>query len=220
MTEQIDIYYDNRETRSEVVNNLAEMDCNIVEKTLDIGDFIISDRIGIERKTVDDFLSSMFDGRLFEQLEEMSKCYEKPVLIIEGGESLYSKRDVHPNAIRGALSSIAIDLSVPILWSCSEKDTAFIILRMAKREQDDNDRSVSIRNGKTPSSLKEKQLYLVSGLPGVDKVLGERLLDHFKSPERVFSASKEELMEVDGIGSKIAASLRDVLTDELKCRCD
>lgn len=220
MPEDIEIYVDTREVRSQVVNELRQMECSIEEQSLQVGDFIVSDRIGIERKTVDDFLSSIFDKRLFKQLDNMSCAYEKPILVIEGADSLYSKRDIHPNVIRGVLSSIAVDLSVPMIWSRSERDSALIIYWMAKREQKENKRNVTVRGQKKPKSLKERQLFLVSGLPGIDRIMGDRLLDEFKTPENIFTADKESLMQVDGIGEKTAERLRKIITKELKCRSD
>ena len=54
---------------------------------------------------------------------------------------------------------------------------------------------------------------------GVGNRLFLRLLDHFKSPERVFKAEKPELMAVEGVGRSLAASIagkeptREVIND-------
>ena len=53
---------------------------------LEIGDYIVSDRLAVERKRTDDFACSLIDGKrnLFAQLSDLARVYEKPVLIIEG----------------------------------------------------------------------------------------------------------------------------------------
>ena len=38
--------------------------------------------VTIERKTTEDFLTSMIDGRLFNQLKNMSESYQSPVIIL------------------------------------------------------------------------------------------------------------------------------------------
>lgn len=209
------IFADNREFNSNVVKELARKDCVVKPKQLEVGDFILSDRVGVERKTCGDFLSSVFDNRLFNQLRDLKNSFDKPILLIEG-KDLYSERSVHPNAVRGALASISVDLSVPILWSMSQEDTAAMLYWVAKREQIKEKRSVSLRGEKQPSALKDQQLWLIAGLPGIDRKMSKRLLDEFGSPEAVFTASEEELKNVKGVGEITAKRLRDVLTEEVE----
>jgi len=56
------------------------------------------------------------------------------------------------------------------------------------------------------------QEYVVASLPSVDAVRGRKLLEKFGSVEKVFTASGEELQEVEGIGEKISESIRKVLS--------
>ncbi len=44
--------------------------------------------------------------------------------------------------------------------------------------------------------------------PGVGSVLFKRLLDRFKAPEAIFKASLKDLLEVEGIGGKVAGEIR------------
>ena len=213
--DEVLIFADNREFKSGVVKELARKECTVKPRQLDVGDYILSDRVGVERKSCDDFLSSVFDNNIFDQLQDLKNNFEKPLLLIEG-KDLYSQRDTHPNSIRGALASIGIDLSIPILWTNSEKDTASFLYWIAKREQLEEERSISLRGEKQPTTLQDKQLFLVAGLPGVDKKMSKRLLREFKNPEEVLTASQEELKEVRGIGDKTAEKLRKVLTKEVE----
>ena len=52
-------------------------------KRLDIGDYVIGD-FAIERKTVEDLFGSVFDGRLWTQLERLKNTYPHTCVIIEG----------------------------------------------------------------------------------------------------------------------------------------
>lgn len=210
--DEILIFADNREFQSQVVKELARKDCVVKPKQLDVGDFILSDRVAVERKTSNDFLSSVFDNRIFEQLKNLKDSFEKPILLIEG-KNLYSERDVHPNAIRGALASISIDLSIPVIWSNSEEDTSAMLFWIARREQLEEERGVSLRGEKQPSTLKEQQLWLIAGLPGIDRKMSKRLLEEFGTPENVFTASEKELKSVKGVGEVTAKKLREVLSE-------
>jgi DNA excision repair protein ERCC-4 len=59
-----------------------------------------------------------------------------------------------------------------------------------------------------------KGLYLLQGLPQVGPMLAKRLIEHFGSVSKIINASTEELMEVEGIGTSIAAKIRDVLDSD------
>jgi len=183
-------------------------------RRIEVGDFIISDRVAVERKTAKDFVDSIIDGRLFEQVAELKKAYERPVLIIEGFD-LYSHRAVHPNAIRGAIASLVVDWNIPVVFTRDAEETAAFLKAMARREHEAG-RAPAIRVPKG-ESLEEQQELLVSALPGINLTLARRLLKKFKSPLRVFNATLTELMEVEGIGEKKAREIKKVLEEEYGC---
>ncbi len=205
--DRVIIFVDSRE------NNIGEYfkqyGCEVQRKMLLCADFLVSDRVCIERKTVSDFKKSITDKRLFQQLRKMKEDFEKPILIIEGKESLYGT--LQPNIIRGALSSITVDLGVPIIWTRDMADTAGIVYWIARREQVMEKRENVLRNKKVPTTIGGKQEYLVSSLPSISAVRAKALLEHFKTPENIFNASEEELRKVKGIGKKIAKEIRKVI---------
>ncbi|MCX9009696.1 MAG: DEAD/DEAH box helicase [Candidatus Methanoperedens sp.] len=210
------VYVDQREIRSQVARALEKQGMEVVLRTLEVGDYVVSDRAGIERKTVDDFLGTLMDGRdLFGQISDLARTFERPLLIIEG-EGLYTTRQIHPNAIRGVLSSIAIDFGVPIIFSKDEEDTAALISVIAKREQIDNKTGISLHGKKTAPTLKEQQEYVISSIPEIGPVVAKNLLQHFGSVEKVMLASREELMKVGLVGPKTADRIKEVVSGEYK----
>ncbi len=210
------IYVDQREIRSPVARALEKLGMEVELRTLEVGDYVASDRAGIERKTVDDFLSTLMDGRdLFGQISDLARTFERPLLIIEG-EGLYTTRQIHPNAIRGVLSSIAIDFGVPIIFSKDEEDTAALISVIAKREQIDNKTGINLHGKKTAPTLKEQQEYVISSIPEIGPVVAKNLLQHFGSVEKVMLASREELMKVGLVGPKTADRIKEVVNGEYK----
>lgn len=212
--EKVLIFIDSREIANGILDFFEQYDCEIQSKNLLCGDFIISDRVCIERKTVNDFISSITDKRLFQQLALMKENFEKPILLIEGEDSLYGT--LQPNIIRGVVSSISIDYGIPIIWTRSFADTAGLIYWMAKREQILEKREVVFRNKKVPKKMEEKQEYFVSSLPDISVVRAKSLLKHFKSPQDIFNADEKELQKVEGIGKKIAKNIRKILEKKYK----
>src|SRR5659263_205650 len=90
-TNMPEIVVDHRELRSPVAKTLERLGVKLVFKTLEVGDYVVSDRIAFERKTMDDLFSTWFDEKkLFEQLYDLAQAYHRPVLIIEGGDPFLS----------------------------------------------------------------------------------------------------------------------------------
>jgi Fanconi anemia group M protein len=207
----ISIVVDTRELSSSVVRELLSLGIISKPRRLEVGDYILSSRVCVERKTTEDFLRSIIDGRLFEQAIALKRSYARPVILVEG-DSLYTSRNLSPQAIRGALASIAVDLGIPVFFTASEAESAALIAAIARREQQEGERYVEVRGEKRAFTLQEHQEFLVAGLPHINTTLARRLLREFGSVERVFKASKEELMRIHGIGEKIAEEIRRVVT--------
>ncbi len=206
---QIVIYADNREISSNVANILRKR-CIVREKQLAAGDYLLSKSVAAERKTTSDFLQSMTDGRLFEQLSRIKESFESVLLIIEG-ETLFDERNIHPNAIRGALASITVDMAVPIIWTATPLETAEMLFAIAKREQGEKKKSVGIRGKRKFRSMNQQQEFLICGLPEIGAISAKNLLKHFGTPEKVFSASEQDLQQVEGIGKAMAKKIRRIL---------
>ncbi|MCQ8902679.1 MAG: DEAD/DEAH box helicase [Methanothrix sp.] len=195
---------------------LEKTGLRIVLRALEVGDYVLSERLGIERKTADDLIDSIVypERELFRQIGDLARTYDRPLLIIEG-QNLYS-RQVHPNAVRGILATIAVDFGVPIVPTASMEESAALISLMARREHEAGYRDVKPHGRKTSRTLKEQQEYLVSALPGVGPSVARSLLRHFGSVERVMTATEEELMAVEKVGPKTAARIREIVAGEYK----
>ncbi len=211
-TGKVRIVVDHRESKNHVFRNLREFDVLLVRKQLKTGDYICSDRVCVERKTIPDFIQSVIDQRIFKQVLEISECFEKPLLILEGNpDLLFMERNIHPNMVRGALASLAIDHKIPIIWTRNSLETANQIYWIAYREQAKEKRSVAIRCPRKFASASERQEFLIAGLPHVNTKLSKNLLKKFKTPKRVFSAKQEKLMKVEGIGKEKAKRIWELL---------
>jgi Fanconi anemia group M protein len=202
---KISIVVDAREFNSNVVKELSRMDVVVVPRQLGTGDYVLSDRVGVERKEVNDFLSSMIDGRLFQQLKNLKNSYVRPMLVLEG-EGLFTIRKISQNAIFGALACIVADYGIPIIQTKDEKETASLMFSIARREFGEG-RIAGVRGEKCSMSLSERQQFIIEGLPNISGVLAQRLLSHFGSIKGVADAGAEELMEVKGVGKKKAEDI-------------
>ncbi len=208
----VEVVVDQRELDSTIARDLSTRDgVDTRLETLAVGDYVVSDRVVVERKTVSDFLDTLLgeERSLFEQARAMSRHYARPVLLVEGGD-LYGERNVHPDAVRGALASLAVDFDVSVLHVADEGGTADTLAVLAKREQRTRDRAVSAHGEKGAKTLDERQEYVVSAVGEVGPVTARSLLEHFGSVEAVMTATETQLMDVDGVGEVTAGRVREV----------
>ena len=207
------IIADNREGGSGVIKKLKEAGMNIKMETLSTADFIISSRVGIERKTPKDFVDSIIDKRLLHQLKDLKQNFEKPLIIIEGEEDIYSQRRIHPNAIRGMLATIAISYGIPILQTKSSQETAELIKSITLREQNKEEKDIGIRTDKKPMTTKEQQEFIIESLPGVGPSLAKSLLEEFKSVKKIMNSKEKRLTKISQLGEKKAQEILKILED-------
>lgn len=198
------IIVDSREFKSKVVKELFNNDVDFQSLQLQVGDYLIGENICIERKSTKDFIDSLVDKRLFEQLNNMKNEYKKPLIIVEGGENIYSVRKVHPNAIRGLITTILLDYNIPIIFSKDEIDTASFLINLQKKEDKQPKPLTKVEKKITTVEVQEN---IIQSFPGIGIKAGKKLLNHFKTLKKIFNASVEELIEVDGIGKKNAEEI-------------
>jgi ERCC4-related helicase/ERCC4-type nuclease len=216
--EGVEIVVDQRELESTIARDLSKRDgIETRLETLEVGDYILSDRVVVERKTVADFLDTLTGGdrSLFEQVGDDARHYARPLLIIEG-EDLYGQRNVHPKAIHGALASLAVDFGASILRTSDEGETADLLGVIAGREQEDEDREVSVHGEKQSKTLTEQQEYVVASIAEVGPVTARSLLSEFGSVEAVMTADEDELQDAEGVGAVTAERIREVTGSEYR----
>ncbi len=150
------ILIDHREMRSGVAEALGRLGADIETAALKVGDYVVSDRVAFERKTVDDFFATLFERReLFSQLMDLAKSYRRPILVIEGGDPFFvSSRRVHPRAVQGILNTIAL-MRIPTLYTLNEADTAQVIIMIAAKEQEKRNRPFNLHKKRSHLSQSE-----------------------------------------------------------------
>ncbi|MDP3734507.1 MAG: DEAD/DEAH box helicase [Nanoarchaeota archaeon] len=203
---------DHREKGNRIVKELIDKGISVKIAQLESADYLVSGKVGVELKKVPDFVASIIDGRLLDQIRSLKHNFAKSVLIIEGEEDIYAVRNVHANAIKGMLAAIVLDFNVPVLYTKNPQDTASLLAVMAKREQDKG-RDFSYHESK-PRSLPEQQEYFVSSFPGIGTTHAKNLLHHFGSIKKLVNATAKELTLVEGIGTKTAETILKLVEEK------
>ncbi len=206
------IIADYREKSSTIVKTLSDKGLKIELSNLDVGDYILSERVCVEYKTPKDFVDSILDGRLLSQLTNL-KRYERPIIIIEGEEDIYSQRNIHPNAIRGMLSTVLVSYGIPILQTKNSKETAALFLMIIRKESDLTRKDFTLHSAK-PLTEKDLQEYVVGAFPGIGGAIAKPILKKFKTIKNFVNAEEKELREVDLIGEKKAKRIKELVEKE------
>ncbi|KAL0326646.1 UNVERIFIED_CONTAM: DNA repair endonuclease UVH1 [Sesamum angustifolium] len=226
---EMQIIVDMREFMSSLPNVLHQKGMRIIPVTLEVGDYILSPLMCVERKSIQDLFGSFSSGRLYHQVEMMSRYYRMPVLLIEFSQdksfSFQSASeigdDVTPNNIISKLSLLALHFPrLRIVWSRSLHATAEIFATL-KANQDEPDEAKAIRVG-VPSedgviendvraeNFNTSAVEFLRRLPGVTDSNYRSIMDGCKSLAELALLPLEKLAELMG-GQKAAKTLRDFL---------
>lgn len=193
---------------AEVVASLQARGVPVEVRKLQPADYVVGP-VAAERKTVQDFATSLFQKRLFDQVDRIRAAYGQALLVVEGG--LEDLEGFHnPQAFYGAMCHISLDRGVSVIPTASHEHTALLLATLWNRlEREPVD--PSLRYKPPAMTPQQEMLFVLQGLPNVGAVLSARLLDHFGSVRRVLRAQERELRRVPLMGPEKARRITELL---------
>ena len=219
------IVVDERERSSNIPELLKNAGAVIDFTQLKVGDYVVSSETAVERKTVRDLISSIYDGRLFLQCSDLVKYYRKPLLVVQGNiaelgetsEDIEDTDDIKLHTERillayDALITVAMEFRIPIIHTPSAEQTAQMLVILVNRSlQEAKATGPLLRKIKKENPIQIQQLSVLASLPGVGEKLAARMLKKFHTPIRALNASAAELATIPGFGLARAERVRKVL---------
>ena len=188
-------------------------------QTLKAGDACTPDLELVWERKAEDFIPSIYDGQLDKQLKELSENYNHPYLFIEYEglmDMIEQNPKTNPEVLIGKLASILARHKVTVCFV--GQFYIPLVIRTCDKFYDLNNPTKQyspIRTGQTRrrnATAKEVKLDIVSRLPKVGMLKGNRLLEKFdNSIQKISEATIEELMEIKGIGEGIAKQIKEIL---------
>ena len=190
---------------------------------LEIGDYVFSD-VCFEAKSTIDFLQSVINKRLWNQIDNMDRHYEHTFVVIHGSlhEMLaypkYVKMDIPErmllNKFWGAICKIVLDTDTRVFYTESKKKAAKFITSVSKS------RPIN-RKVISPSLLKritteDLRVDMLCTIKGVSESKAKKLIEVYGSIMEIGEANASELSNMDGIGLTIAQRIIDTLNNEDK----
>jgi ERCC4-type nuclease len=190
-----------------MATELEKAGFTLEDESIEAADVVVSDRVAVTIRTVQEFISAISDGTMFSHLSNMKHQYLHPILIVQGppeGKGVQAGNA----AIFDALGELLSEFSMPVLSTLNVGETVGAL--SALRRQEDARGGVG-QTGQTTLDPASRQLFLVQGLPNVSATLVQRLLERFGSVDGIADATPEQLTEVEGVGRVIAEGIHTVM---------
>ena len=215
------MWVDYREERSDVPKFLKLLGAYIITDNLPVGDYSVSKDVAIERKTINDFISSIIEGRLFDQIDRLRKV-PRPYLVIEGTYSEVYKRKFSENAFWAAIISLT-EYGIFVVHTNSAEETATFIYNLGRRVQESEKRG-EIPKGLRPNIKKKKRdeyglaISILTSLPHIGDKKAKEILRKFGSLRRFFNAKQQDIEAL--LGEKRGRDVYRVINYEFKLSKD
>ena len=212
--ENLRIIVDERERKSGIPDLLKSVGLNLETKVLPIGDYIVGPETVIERKSIRDLMSSVFDGRLFDQCARLKEHFEHPIVLMEGNVDEIEEITENPLIFYGAISTVVLDFKIPVIPTPSATHTAKLLVSMCSRKN--FPQGPYLKKIKKSTDLEKQQLSVLCSLPGVGERFAVRMLEKFGTPLKVFTATTTELAKIEGLGETRAKKIKKMLDSKSK----
>ncbi|KAG8513463.1 DNA repair endonuclease XPF, partial [Galemys pyrenaicus] len=206
------VVVDMREFRSELPSLIHRRGVDIEPVTLEVGDYILTPEMCVERKSISDLIGSLNNGRLYSQCVAMARYYPRPLLLIEFDPrkpfSLTTRGAWYPE-ISGADVSARLALltlhfpRLRLLWCPSPHATAELFEEL-KQHKPQPDAAAAVAITADSDTLPESDKYrpgpqdFLLKMPGVNAKNCRALMNQVGSIAELARLSQAELAEVLG----------------------
>ncbi|NXF02985.1 XPF endonuclease, partial [Smithornis capensis] len=206
------IIVDMREFRSELPSLIHRRGIDVEPVTLEVGDYILTPDICVERKSISDLIGSLNNGRLYSQCISMCRYYKRPVLLIEFDPnksfSLIPRGSLHQeissNDVTSKLTLLTLHFpKLRILWCPSPHATAELFEDL-KQNHPQPDAETAMAVSADSEILPESDKYnpgpqdFLLKMPGVNAKNCRALMKHVRSIAELVTLSRDKLAEILG----------------------
>ena len=197
---------ENSELTESIITKCTEMNIPVQKEWLEIGDYVFED-VCFEAKSSFDFLQSVMNKRLWNQMDNMDRAYDNNLVIVHGSfidaynkwaknvktKSFTNQKRIIKNKYYGAMGKIILDTDCNLIWCPTEENAAQVIAVVCKMKPINRDVYI-------PRLIKHKKI----------------LIKKYGSIMEIGETSSKELQEIDGIGKVLANRIVDSLNSENK----
>ncbi|RLE78268.1 MAG: hypothetical protein DRJ44_00135 [Thermoprotei archaeon] len=214
----VKIIVDSREAvfARQILKVLKELKAEIEIKKLKVGDYVLSEDVAVERKTVIDFVETLTRRNLFEQIYALKEVYVRPILILEGYLGVIRKfSKINTNSVLGALAALARN-GISVIPTIDARSTASLLYFIARQEQIGESRQVAVRPVKKFVTVQEQQIFFLAGLPLIGRSKAISILKKFGTPLNALNNYRLWSKRISGIGENTVRKIEQVLTSKFE----
>ncbi|XP_076352632.1 DNA repair endonuclease XPF-like [Tachypleus tridentatus] len=223
------VIVDLREFRSDLPSLIHRRGIEVEPITLEVGDYILTPEMCVERKSLNDLIGSLNNGRLYSQTQAMSRYYKQPILLIEFDQTkafslqgkYYLSTEVSSTSVASKLILLTIHFPhLRLLWCPSPYASAemFELLKMGK-EEPDGAQAIAVTSKETGGELSEKYMAgpqdFLSHLPGINTKNIWKVMTKVTSLANLMTKSQDELTQILG-NSNLVIKLWEALHQPMK----
>ncbi len=173
---------------------LRSRNVRVEKKRIEVADYLVGPEVCVERKTVSDFLKSIYEGRLQDQVSNMLDSCSKVIVVVEGRPH-YVKGNARLHML-GALASLAYK-GASTVTTLTMEDTALFLVYLARKIQGTQDKVMPIIRRKRPKGW-ENALAILTSFPGIGVKSAEKVLREYRNLREVFTSDFNKLRKVLG----------------------
>jgi DNA excision repair protein ERCC-4 len=208
-----------------VISALKDNGKNTVEsKLLNVGDYFCYPVLIEAKVTLADFVGSVQDGRIFQQCQDLlynqkqdpnikpfilvagdiQDIFRLTKVVIENGVKKVVPVQINASSLIAAWASICTQ-GVPVVFMGNEWFFTKGMLYLFEKFNDGKARTYTpIR---MPTTNDDNIITNYMSIEGINEKLAPRVKEKFPIPRKLYNATVDELMLVDGIGKKTAEKL-------------
>ena len=203
---------DMREFRSSLPLLIHEFGMKIMPLTLEVGDYILSPKMCVERKSIPDLIGSLNSGRLYTQAEQMTRYYECPILLIEFDPSKpFTFLDELSGEIeyKNVISKLALLVitfpKLRLLWCKSSHATGEVFADLKRLEKEPDPATAVALNSESSDIVEAEDDGYAAGpkaflsrLPGITSKNIRRVINSVESLHALAQYSMAQMEELIG----------------------
>mgnify|MGYP003649512018 CR=1 FL=1 len=199
---------------------------------LEIGDYVLQTEPSVcfEAKSIEDFLGSVRNKRLFNQIDNMQDAYDINTVLIHGkledattyldltgplGNDNHRWKNKLKGMICGAMASINIHTETNCLWVPSLDEAAHIVMASCSQVK-----KPLIIKKQLPKKTRtdDSRVDVLVGIDGISAQKARELLSKHGSINEIASCNIKDLTKIKGIGKVTAGNIIKTLTSESKVK--
>mgnify|MGYP002869931818 CR=1 FL=1 len=171
--------------------------------------------LNIERKSFGDFVTSYISNHLQDQAVRMNKVCTNYCVIVHGNindlrwisKKYPAVKHIKQPSIDKMVRTMEMVYKCPIFFVDNEVQYFQEILRIAESINKHQGTKLKSKQASTLKNRKDVDFLMIANKIGEKTAL--TLLKEFKTPEKVFTASRDELKQINGIGDATIADIKE-----------